>query len=214
MMGDRAALPDRSWALAAAVAGLGGVVSYVLLIALPLPDPVAVLLATLFGLGFALASIGVHLGVTAAVAPRLGLLAAVANVAAAVELLAMALVQMAVKSASPHPGSAMIGIWLGLDVAWDVFGATGTILFGFALWQHPRFRPLLALGGIVSGALLLALNLGTFPIPPAEAGWFDVGPFVALWYVVLSAWVLWLGLTTRGPAPREGAVAEGATAGA
>lgn len=197
MIDNRENLPDRTWALAAALAGLGGVIAYVLLIALSTPAPVSALLASLFALGFALAGIGLHLGVTGAVAPRLGLLAAVANVTAAAELLAMALVQMAVKSVVPHPDAAMIHIWLGLDVAWDVFGATGTVLFGFALWQHPRFRPLLALGGILSGSLLLALNLGTFPIPPAEAGWFDAGPFVALWYVALSVRVLWLALTSR-----------------
>ena len=205
MVDDRRVLADRTWAICTGVAGIGGVLSYVALITLPTPDPVSALLATLFGFGFALASISLHLGVTGTVAPRLSLLAAVANAAAAVELLAMALVQIAVKSAAPHPGSAMIGIWLGLDVAWDVFGGAGTVLFGFALWQHPRFRPLMALSGILVGALLLAFNLATFPTPPAEAGWFDVGPLVALWYVVLSIRILLLAFATGQPAPRAAA---------
>ncbi len=206
MVDDQKALPDRTWAVCAGVAGIGGVFSYVALIALPTPDAVSALLASLFAFGFLLASLGLHLGVTAAVAPRLGLLAAIANAAAAVELLAMALVQIAVKNVAPHPGSAMVGIWLGLDVAWDVFGATGTVLFGFALWRHPRFRPVLALWGILAGALLLALNLATFPTPPAEAGLVDVGPLVALWYVILSVRVLLLVFAPGKPATEAAAV--------
>lgn len=188
----RAALPDRSWAIGAGVVGILCALSYGLVVALPTSPQVSVLLVSLFALGFAGSSIALHLGVTSAVAPRLGLLAAVANTAAAVELLAMALVQIAVKDVAPHPGHAMTAIWLGLDVAWDVFGAVGTVLFGLALWYHARFRPVLALGGVAVGALLLALNIATFPTPPAEAGSFDAGPLVALWYVLLFARVLLL----------------------
>ncbi len=187
-----ASLPDRVWALCAGVAGVCGIASYALLIGTDAAAPIAVLLATLFGFGFALTSIGLHLGVSGQASPRLSLLAAIANTAAAVELIAMALVQIAVTSVAPHPGRPMVAIWLGLDVAWDVFGGAGTVLFGFALWRHPRFGLVLGVPGVLLGALLLVLNIGTFPTPPAEAGWFDIGPFVALWYLVLVVRVLWL----------------------
>ena len=55
-------------------------------------------------------------------------------------------------------------------MAWDLFVGAGTVLFGLALWRHPRFRPLTAGGGILTGLLLLVLNIATFPVPPAEAG--------------------------------------------
>lgn len=187
------ALPDRRWALAAGVAGIAAVLGYVPLVTMDVPGPVAVLLAFTFGFGFMVASIGLHLGVTQEVAPRLGLVAAVANTVAAGELLAMLLVQMAVRAAEPHPGAAFTHIWLGLDVAWDLFGGAGTVLFGLALWRHPRFRPLTAGAGILAGGVLLVLNIGTFPTPPAEAGLVDVGPLVALWYVVLMVRVLVMG---------------------
>ncbi len=192
MRADAGALLDRTWALCAGLSGICGVVAYGLVVAVPLPSAVTVLLASAFALGFALASISLHLGVTLAASPRLSLLAAVANTAAAVELLAMCLIQVAVKAVEPHPGHTMAAIWLGLDVAWDVFGGAGTVLFGFALWRHARVGRILAAAGILVGVLLLALNIGTFPMPPADAGWFDIGPFVALWYVVLMARVLWL----------------------
>lgn len=84
----------------------------------------------------------------------------------------------------------MTGISLGLDVAWDVFGAAGTVLLAWSLWSHRRFHPLLALSGIVAGLALLALNIATFPTPPAEAGWVDLGPLVALWYIVACVWLV------------------------
>jgi len=158
--------------------------------ALPAPPPIQALLVFGFAFGLTVASIGLHLGVTGAVAPRLGLVAAVANTVAAGELAGMLLVQMAVKAAVPKPEAAFTAIWLGLDVAWDLFVGAGTVLFGLALWRHPRFRPFTAAGGLVTGLLLLVLNIATFPVPPAEAGLFDAGPFVGLWYVILSARVL------------------------
>ncbi len=202
-MSDRApgpaALPDLRWARWSGGAGLAALVSYVALMALPAPPPVQVLLVFGFAFGLTVASLGLHLGVTRGVAPRLGLVAAVANTVAAGELAAMLLVQMAVKAAAPKPEAAFTAIWLGLDVAWDLFVGAGTALFGLALWRHPRFRPLTAGGGILTGLLLLVLNIATFPVPPAEAGLFDAGPFVGLWYVVLSARVLIV--AAREPSP-------------
>ena len=184
------ALPDARWAVIAGIAGLVGLACYVALITMDGPIWIGATLAFGFAGGFALTAIGIALGVTREVAPRLGLLAAAANALAAALLLAMALVQMAVKQVNPHPGHEMTAIWLGLDVAWDMFGATGSVLLALALWWHPRFPRLLAVSGVLISALLLVLNTATFPTPPAEAGLFDAGPFVGLWYVVLSVYVL------------------------
>ena len=43
---------------------------------------------------------------------------------------------------------------------------------------------------MVLGALLVVLNVVTFPTPPADAGLFDIGPFVGLWYLFLMIRVL------------------------
>ena len=197
MVLERSTLPDPRWAVWSGASGLGALGSYIALMALPAPPPVQALLVFGFAFGLTVASIGVHLGVTRVVAPRLGLVAAVANTVAAGELAAMLLVQMAVKAAVSKPDAAFTAIWLGMDVAWDLFVGAGTALFGLALWFHPRFRPFTAAGGILTGLLLLALNIATFPVPPAEAGLFDAGPFVGLWYVVLSARVLIVAMRGR-----------------
>jgi hypothetical protein len=190
-------LPDRRWAVWGAGAGLCALASYVALSVVSVPAPLAALLTFGFSFGLTVASIGLYLGVVRDAAPRIGLVAAASNAMAAVELTAMLLVQLAVKSAEGRPAPAFTAIWLGLDVAWDVFVGAGTVLFGLALFRHPRFRPLTAGGGVLVGALLLALNIGTFPRPPAEAGLFDIGPFVGLWYIVLSVRVL---MVARGDA--------------
>jgi len=198
---DPTALPDPRWAFWAGSTGLVALASYIALNAVSASGPVAVLLTFGFGFGLTVASIGLHLGVTGAVAPRLGLLAAVANAMAAAELVAMLLVQLAVKAAVERPEGAVTAIWLGLDVAWDLFVGMGTVLFGLALWQHPRFRPLVALTGMAVGILLLLLNIATFPTPPAEAGLFDMGPIVGLWYLILCMRVLVVVRTSSSSPP-------------
>ena len=81
-------------------------------------------------------------------------------------------------------------VQLGIDVSWDIYISIATILLGIALWKHPRFG--MTLGGMTTsvGLLLLVLNLWTFPAPPGDAGLFDAGPFVALWFVALSVRML------------------------
>lgn len=193
-------LADVRWATAAGAAGLVALASYILLSAVNAPPPLAALLTFGFGFGLTVASIGLHLGVTSEVAPSLGLVAAVANTVAAAELTAMILVQLAVRAAVASPDRALTAIWLGLDVAWDLFVGAGTTLFGLALLYHPRFRPVVAGSGILVGIVLLALNIATFPTPPAEAGLFDAGPLVGLWYLLLSVRVLMVARRSRGVA--------------
>ena len=75
-------------------------------------------------------------------------------------------------------------VWLGLDVAWDIYIGVGTLLFAAAAYTHEWFGRIIGIFGIVIAVLLLFLNLWTFPAPPANAGLFDVGPLVGGWYLV------------------------------
>src|SRR5262249_47437552 len=184
------ALPDMRWARSAGIAGIIALLAYIVLSALAVSQPVAVLLCFAFGFGLAIASIGLYLGVTRDVAPRIGLVAVGANIVGVGACVAMLVVQLAVKGVEPNPGVALTSIWLGLDVAWDLFIGAGTLLFGIALWWHHRFRPVTAGAGMVVGALLLVLNIATFPTPPAEAGVFGVWPVVGLWGGFVLGWVL------------------------
>ncbi len=68
---------------------------------------------------------------------------------------------------------------LGLDVAWDMFIGSYLILFCLSAFKIKTLRLWgLALGTM--GALLIVLNVITFPVPPADKGLFDTGPFIAI----------------------------------
>jgi hypothetical protein len=78
------------------------------------------------------------------------------------------------------------GIWLGLDKAFDVYIGLGTIFFAVAMWRHPRFGRVFAVTGLVIGAGFIFLNFYTFPSPPSNAGFFDPGPGIGLWYLAVT----------------------------
>ena len=119
-------------------------------------------------------------------------LAVALNFAAGALVTAMLLVQLAVGSRTHGQAVPLdlVAVWLGLDVAWDVYVGLGTGLFALAMLRHPRFRAVFGIPGLVIAGVLLGLNLGTYPTPPAEAGLFDAGPLVGLWYLAVSvqAW--------------------------
>jgi hypothetical protein len=132
-------------------------------------------------------------------------LGAGANALAGALLSASLLVQLAVKhETGDDPAAELEAVWLGLDVAWDIYIGLGTILFGISAIAHPRLGRIWGLSGISIGAALLILNLASFPTPPANAESIDVGPLVGLWYLAVTlvvfrslAWVR--GIEERQP---------------
>ena len=195
-------LGDVAWARATAGAGLAALVSYALLLVLPAPAPVQVLLVFGFAFGLTVASVGLYHAVAAPIAPRLALVATVANVVAAGQLTAMLLVQLAVRERVPAPDAGFVAVWLGLDVVWDLYVGVGTLAFAWCMLGHPSFRYWLGVPGIAIALVLLALNVATFPTPPADAGSFDAGPLVGVWYLAVTVQVArlaWRGTVTPNP---------------
>ena len=78
-------------------------------------------------------------------------------------------------------------VHFGLDLAWDVYFAMGLALFAISAFCHPRFGRALGASGLALALALVVVNLATFPDPPAASGWLDVGPFAAIWYLVVTA---------------------------
>jgi hypothetical protein len=101
---------------------------------------------------------------------------------------AMALVQIAIGELVKDRAAfhSLVGIWLGLDKAFDAYIGLGTVFFAIAMWRHPRFGRGFAISGLVIGAGLIFLNFLTFPSPPANAGLFDPGPVIGLWYLAVT----------------------------
>lgn len=177
------------WIQMGIVGGLCASILYPVLLFAPLPLGMTAAVAALLGPAIGVGSLGLYYLVRLhgpSVAAGLG---AVHNLIAGAVFTAMALVQLAVR-ARGDGAHALVGVWLGLDVAWDVYIGLGTLAFGWAMRDHPRFGWTFAGPGLILGLLVIVLNLVPFPVPPAEAGSFDIGPFVGLWYLAstIQAW--------------------------
>jgi hypothetical protein len=115
----------------------------------------------------------------------MALIAAVANVVAAAQLFAMITVQVSVLAMVDQPDIALKAVWWGLDVAWDIYVGTGTILFALCMFGRRGLGAWLAVPGLLIAGLFLIFNIATFPKPPDTTGLVDLGPLVGLWYLVV-----------------------------
>ncbi len=191
-----------TWIKLSAVAGIIACVIYPLMIAVEMPRLLTVACAAAFGPLLSVASVGLyHLlklhqkTVTAQIAAGANIIAgSVVNMMLVVQLaISMSMRDYIDQAADAATKSTLELIWkavdkvqLGLDVSWDVFIAIGTLLFAMNMLNHPRFGKILGGIGILLAILLLGFNLYTFPIPPANAELIDFGPFVGLWYLIVS----------------------------
>jgi hypothetical protein len=178
------------WIKAGILGGLCASIFYPVLLFAPLPLPITAAVGAFLGPAIGVGSLGLYHVLKLHAPTVTGALGAVNNVIAGAVFTAMALVQLAVRARAPEAAGDLVGVWLGLDVAWDIYIGLGTLAFGWSMRHHPRFGWPFAAPGLVVGLLVIVLNLIPFPVPPAEAGSFDVGPFVGLWYLAatVQAW--------------------------
>ena len=178
---------DYRWAGVTAICGSIGIVAYAgTSVASHSTSPIiTVPLVFAFAFGITVSSIGLYHILGGTTGSRMALIAAVANVVGAAQLLAMIMVQAAVLATVDQPDAALKAVWWGLDVAWDLYVCAGTILFALCMFGRQGLGAWLAVPGLSIGSILLILNIATFPTPPETAGLVDVGPLVGLWYLVV-----------------------------
>jgi hypothetical protein len=178
------------WIKAGIIGGIMASILYPALLILPGPSIFVTTAASFFGLSIGVGSFGLLKLINLNRRSVLAGLGAVSNFTAGALFTAMALVQLAVKQVSIAAGTDyslnLEAVWLGLDVAWDLYIGAGTIFFSISMLTHPRFRWHFGVPGLLLGAALLILNLIPFPTPPSAAGLVDLGPFVGLWYLVVT----------------------------
>jgi hypothetical protein len=187
-VGESALTPGLKAVQLGIVAGFFACIAYPLAAFAHLPRIATATLAACFGPALGVASYGLRRLLdweTPQVSSALGLLL---NALAGGLFTAMALVQLAVgySAGSDKVSVQFIAIWLGLDAAWDAYVALGTICFALAMLRHPRFGLVFAIFGIAIAAGLLGLHLYTFPTPPQNAGFVDLGPALGLWYLAVT----------------------------
>lgn len=81
---------------------------------------------------------------------------------------------------------SVFSVQLGFDIVWDIFITLATILLGVSIVGKSRFATFYGYLAILIGSSTLFLNLFTFPVPPREAGYLDLGPFVGAWFMGLT----------------------------
>ena len=178
----------------------GIVVSFIYpaLIFIPMPFTLSVFLICLFGPLLSLASAGLYVFLRLDRKTISGLIAVVSNIIAGILLTTMLLVQQAIRFSRPDTiENAQNWIWksinqvhLGLDVSWDVYIFLGTLLFAISMFKHPKLGILFSISGVLIAVTLIVLNILNFPVPPGDAGSFDMGPLVGLWYLIVTVKIL------------------------
>src|SRR5512134_465805 len=108
---------DYEWAPVTALSGIAGVVAYVGTIAAShsTSNIVVVPLVFAFAFGLTVSSIGLYHILGGATGSRMALIAAVTNIIAAAQLLAMIMVQVSVLAMVTQPDVALKAVWWGLD---------------------------------------------------------------------------------------------------
>ncbi len=194
------------WIRLGAICGPLAMITYALLIFVPLPNFLGMLLVSAFGPLVGIVSVGFYYFLASERKTVTLQIAAVAMIVAIGCLTMMLIVQQSLnirmekaiaKMSDPAAIESLKSVWrsidsvqLGMDVTWDVFGALAILLFAVNMLRHPRLGKIIGVIGILLALGLLFFNLYTFPTPPGEADLIDLGPFAALWFVAVSIMIL------------------------
>ena len=80
-------------------------------------------------------------------------------------------------------------VQLGIDISFDIFYCLGILFFSFSFLKLKGLGLLVGIIGVITSIGLLSLNMITFPIPPAESGLIDLGPYSIIWWVLIAIYI-------------------------
>ncbi len=80
-------------------------------------------------------------------------------------------------------------VQLGIDISFDIFYCLGILFFSFSFLKLKGLGLLVGIIGVITSIGLLSLNMITFPIPPAESGLIDLGPYSIIWWVLIVVYI-------------------------
>ncbi|MFN8345943.1 MAG: hypothetical protein U0X91_13110 [Spirosomataceae bacterium] len=179
-----------------ALSGIVSILSYLLIAFFDLPNSLTFLFAMFFPMFGIMAVFTLKEYIALQVPSYVNTLsftfASIAFTICAIFLSAQLAVQIEVKPQADLANQAVLKlikesirvIDMGMDVAWDMFIGTYLLLFLIAARRIEALKWWGMTGGIL-GTALMVLNVYTFPIPPADSGLFDLGPFIALFLLAL-----------------------------
>jgi hypothetical protein len=73
----------------------------------------------------------------------------------------------------------------GVNYVADFFLDWAAFLFAVAMWNHPKLGKWWSALSVVLVGPHFIMKAITLPVPPAEAGLFDAGPLVSLWFALV-----------------------------
>ena len=196
----------RSWVRFTLINGLAAILAYTSALFVPLPEKVAIILAFSFGPFFMLAAFGLYRMIQAwkdSIILQVGTVFNIVGTAFATMMLVVQQTSFAFHERFKTQDLGTVtsdqlkwmfqevnSIQLGMDMAWDIFISAGTFFLALSFYGHPILKRSFSISGMLVALLLLSFNLAYFPMPPGEAGSIDFGPFVALWYLAITIWIL------------------------
>ncbi|HEU4366586.1 MAG TPA: hypothetical protein VFT13_14115 [Candidatus Krumholzibacteria bacterium] len=202
--------PNGTTWVRAGMAGVLGVICYILAITLPWPETqlgtsMALMVVSAWPVLSIIYSHGLYSYVAVERESTANRLSFIFAVAAFATVLAMIVVQLAVGAGMAEITAGLDeqtsralrrGLRLidqGLDVAWDMLIGTALIFSGVAIRRRSGLGMGWAIPSGALGAALIVLNAATFPWPPADRGLFDIGPFIGVFVLVLASRLVFLG---------------------
>lgn len=78
----------------------------------------------------------------------------------------------------------------GLNYVMDFFLDWTIFMFAIVLWNHPKFGKPFSILGLIAGGSHFVMKAVTFPEPPKEAGLFDAGPLVGIFFAIVVIQVI------------------------
>jgi hypothetical protein len=189
-----------------AVAGALAIAMYLARTFVPMPGPAHTACFTLFGPALVFAYTGLHPLLQHGSPSLAGRLATVAGIVGGATNMMFAVVQLntlhvlraAIAAAETAEAKAewrhiLRGVFTvqnGLNITMDFFIDLSALLYALVMWRHPAFGRAISLASVALVGPHLVMKAITFPVPPAEAGLFDAGPLVGVWFTLVTACVV------------------------
>ena len=77
----------------------------------------------------------------------------------------------------------------GINYTYDFFLDLAAFMYAIVMWNHPKFGKAFSVLSLILVGPHFVMKAITFPTPPAEAGLFDAGPLVSVWFLLVIIWV-------------------------
>src|SRR3990172_4146455 len=183
-------------------AGIALAIMYPARTFLPLPDPLAIAFFIFFGPLLVVAFVGLFPflykpvpSVAVILATVFGVIAGITNTMfSVVQLTSLNYIFGYMRAASTpenkqHWREILNGVFTvqnGLNFVSDMFLDWTVFLYCAVMWSHPKFGRAFAALGFLAAGFHFSMKLYTFPKPPAEAGLFDAGPLIGIWFALVT----------------------------